>query len=225
MTTALPGWRRLAVKLVRHAAAGLSGASPWARAMQCELDYIDDDRAALRWALGCVIASYKLRLAARAQVDLGRFRRVFNERNRRHPLSGARPREVLRQAAVSAALMLVTGVVLLENAGGQTAPRRPPLDETTCDLPGPRGAATAAAPCCATERNDRALDRVFPDRAQREAIQSVRGSIAADSNDHPAQAPETSCADRSQQEHDPEQARPGRDPGWPPVFGKDMLQQ
>ena len=137
MTTALPGWRRLAVKLVRHAAAGLSGASPWARAMQCELDYIDDDRAALRWALGCVIASYKLRLAARAQVDLGRFRRVFNERNRRHPLSGARPREVLRQAAVSAALMLVTGVVLLENAGGQTAPPSPSapvLDETTCDM-------------------------------------------------------------------------------------------
>jgi hypothetical protein len=105
--------------------------------MRGELDYIDDDRAALRWALGCVIASYKLRLTARAEVGVGRFRQIFNERNRRHPLSGMRTREVLRQAAVSAALMLVTGVVLLENAGGQTAPPSPPapvLDETTCDM-------------------------------------------------------------------------------------------
>jgi hypothetical protein len=82
--------------------------------MRRELDYIENDRAALHWALGCVIASYKLRLAAR--------------------MSGARRRDILRQAAASAALMLVTGLVLLENAGGQTAPRSPVLDETACDM-------------------------------------------------------------------------------------------
>jgi hypothetical protein len=200
----VPGcWRRLAATLARHAAWVLPGA-PWADAMRRELDYIENDRAALGWALGCILASYRARLIRRP---------IFSTW------------VAWRSVSTSGVLMLVIALALLENAGGQTAPPRPPLDETTCDLPGPRGAATAAAPCCATERNDRALDRVFPDRAQREPIQSVRGSIAADSNDHSAQAPETSCADRSHQEHDPEQARAGRDPGWPPVFGKDMLQQ
>jgi hypothetical protein len=108
---ALPGWRRAAVKLARHAAAVLPGASPWARAMQHELDYIEDDRAALAWALGCVLASYKARLA------------------------GARTREVLRHAVASGALMLAIGLALLENGGGQAAPAPPPPvpDETACD--------------------------------------------------------------------------------------------
>jgi len=30
--------------------------------MRRELDYIDDDRAALRWAIGCVTASYRAQL-------------------------------------------------------------------------------------------------------------------------------------------------------------------
>jgi hypothetical protein len=32
--------------------------------MRRELDYIEDDRAALRWAIGCVMAGYAERLAA-----------------------------------------------------------------------------------------------------------------------------------------------------------------
>lgn len=109
---ALQGWRRLAEKLARHAALALPGAaSPWAKAMRRELDYIEDDRAALRWAFGCVLASYKARLAAHL---------------------GSRTRDVLRQAAASGAVMLVIGLVFLENAGGQTEPPRLVPDEPAC---------------------------------------------------------------------------------------------
>ncbi len=135
---ASPGWRRTAVKLSQHAAAVLPAASPWAQAMRREIDYIEDDRAALGWALGCVLASYKARVAARTAAGLGRLQRFSRERNP-IPLSGARRREILRHAAASAALMFVTGVALLENAGGQTAPRLPPppaaVEETACDTP------------------------------------------------------------------------------------------
>jgi hypothetical protein len=110
---ALRGWRRLAVKLARHAALALPGApSPWAEAMRRELDYIEDDRAALVWAFGCILASYKTRLAARP---------------------GSRTWEVLRQAAASGAVMLVIGLVFLENAGGQTEPPQPVGDKAACD--------------------------------------------------------------------------------------------
>jgi hypothetical protein len=142
------------VKLAHHAASVLPAASPWAKAMRRELDYIEDDRAALHWALGCVVASYKARLAARAEAGLCRLRRLSSERNwrhlialwrlssernRQHPisLSGWRTGEVLRHAAASGALMLVIGLALLENAGGQTAPPAsfPPfVNETACDI-------------------------------------------------------------------------------------------
>lgn len=63
----MPGrWRRIAVSLAGHASRVLprarSAQSPWAEAMRRELDYIEDDRAALRWAIGCVTASYMVRL-------------------------------------------------------------------------------------------------------------------------------------------------------------------
>src|SRR5712691_9242136 len=63
---AAPGrWRRMARKVSGHASWVLPGArSLWADAMRRELDYIEDDRAALRWAIGCVMASYAARLAA-----------------------------------------------------------------------------------------------------------------------------------------------------------------
>jgi pimeloyl-ACP methyl ester carboxylesterase len=111
-----PTWsRRCAVKLAQHASRALPGAyACWAEAMRRELDYIEDDRAALRWALGCFLASHKARLAA---------------------WSGFRPPAILRHAAASSALMLLIGLALLENAGGQTKPPRPMFNETTCDLP------------------------------------------------------------------------------------------
>jgi pimeloyl-ACP methyl ester carboxylesterase len=106
-------YRRLAVKLAQHASCLLSGAqSPWAAAMRRELEYIDDDSAALRWALGCVAASYRARLADGLRFDARAWRRV-----------------------ATSALMLLIGLTLLENAGGQTQPPRPRFDETVCDLP------------------------------------------------------------------------------------------
>ena len=147
-----PGrWRRWAVKLAQHASWVLPGAhSVWAEAMRRELDYIEDDRAALRWAVGCILASYKARLAAR---------------------SGFGTRTVWRQAATSGALMLLIGLALLENAGGQTEPPRPVLDETTCEPP-----------------------NVSPDISP--TLSSGTVSVSRDMN-HSAEAPDTSCPDRA----------------------------
>jgi hypothetical protein len=112
-------WRRLAVKLVQHAARVLPGArSPWAEAMRRELDYIGDDPAAVRWALGCIAASYRTRLAQWSSV-----------------------RPTWRQAATSGALMILIGLALQENAGGQT-----PSSRLACDEPGsPRISSTLDA--------------------------------------------------------------------------------
>jgi pimeloyl-ACP methyl ester carboxylesterase len=119
-----PGWwRRWAVKLAQHTSWVLPGAqSPWAEAMRCELDYIEDDAAALRWAVGCVLASYKARLA-------GPLPTLPHIRGRVGRGAG------WRYAATSGVLMLFIGFALLENAGGQTVPPRPVFSETTCDLP------------------------------------------------------------------------------------------
>jgi hypothetical protein len=147
-------WRRWAVKFAQHASWVLPGArSPWADAMRRELDYIEDDRAALRWAVGCVLASYKARLAGlpRMQARIGR---------------GA----VLRHAATSGAVMLLIGLALLENAGGQTEPPRPVVNETTCDRP-----------------------NILPDIDP--TLSSGTVSVPRDM-DHSAPKPDTSCADR-----------------------------
>ena len=106
-------WRRWAMRLAQHAAGVMPGArSPWAEAMRRELDYIEHDQAALRWALGCVLASYRLRLAE-------------------GPLWSVRC--TWRNVAASGALMLLIGLTLQVSAEGQTEPPRPGLDETTCD--------------------------------------------------------------------------------------------
>ena len=161
---ALPGWRRLAVKLARHAALTLPGAlSPWAKAMRHELDYIEDDRAALRWAFGCVLASYKARLVARP---------------------GSRTRDVLRQAAASGAVMLVIGLVFLENAGGQTEPPRPVSDKAACD----------------TRNTTADIDQTSPSGAAGVAREAGR----------PAQRPEASCADPPSAMRAPMTSEPSR---------------
>jgi hypothetical protein len=129
------GWRRWAVKLAQHASRVLPGArSPWAEAMRRELDYIEDDRAALRWALGCVLASYKARLAG----PLPRSSSLFLPRLRgkvRWGQGRIGRGAVVRHAATSGAAMLLIGLALLENAVGNTEPPRPVVSETTCDRP------------------------------------------------------------------------------------------
>jgi hypothetical protein len=104
-------WRRWATALARHAASTMPGArSPWADAMRRELEYIADDRAALRWAFGCVLASYRARLTCRPRWNVG-----------------------VRQVAVGGTLVLLVGVAIQDRAGGQTVPR-PVVDERACDL-------------------------------------------------------------------------------------------
>lgn len=107
--------RRLAMKLVQHASWILPGAGPWADAMRHELDYIADDRAALRWAFGGVLASYRARLA---QL------RCFSE------LAS------LRYIGTIGVLLIVIGFALDGRASGQTEPVQPVFDETACNLPG-----------------------------------------------------------------------------------------
>jgi hypothetical protein len=82
--------------------------------MRHELDYITDDKAALRWAFGCMLASYKSRFTHRPRLS---------------------PRVTWRHVATSGALMLLIGLALQEHAASQTEPPRPGFDETTCDLP------------------------------------------------------------------------------------------
>lgn len=125
-------WRRWAVALVRHAASIMPDAqTPWADAMRRELDYIGDDPAALRWALGCVAASYRIRLTRRPRRSAG---------------------FALRQVAAGGALMLLIGVVLQDRAGGQTVPPQPLVDEHACD---PADAPTAVRSYGSTARRDR----------------------------------------------------------------------
>jgi hypothetical protein len=52
--------RRIAVSLAQHAAHMLpKERSEWGRAMTTEVAYIENDVAAIRWSLGCALASYR----------------------------------------------------------------------------------------------------------------------------------------------------------------------
>jgi hypothetical protein len=107
--------RRLAAALARHATWMLPSApSSWAQAMRHELHYITDDKAALRWAFGCMLASYKARFMHRPRLS---------------------PRIAWRHIATSGALMLLIGLALQEHAASQTEPPQPAFDETPCGLP------------------------------------------------------------------------------------------
>lgn len=57
--------RRFALRLVRHAVFMLPRRfASWGRAMQHEMEYIQPDREALRWAVGCVSTGYLQRIAS-----------------------------------------------------------------------------------------------------------------------------------------------------------------
>ena len=59
MSERLSVLRRIALTLVRHAFRALPPArSEWGQAMSRELDHIESDWRALRWSVGCVVASY-----------------------------------------------------------------------------------------------------------------------------------------------------------------------
>jgi len=85
------------------------------RRLRHELDYIDGDAAALRWAMGGLLASYRARLAQWRCLSA---------------------RASFRYVATSGALLLMIGFALAGHASGQPGPLRPHFDETACDLPG-----------------------------------------------------------------------------------------
>jgi hypothetical protein len=63
MSARTPILRRIALGLARHAAViPPSTRSSWAEAIRREVEHIEDDRAALGWAIGSVLASYAERI-------------------------------------------------------------------------------------------------------------------------------------------------------------------
>src|SRR4030081_2657899 len=116
MTSSLGCLRRLAAKAVQHASWVLPAEyAQWADAMRTELHHIADDRAALRWAVGCIVASYTTRLT----VPLRMRTRLF-----------------INPIGASFMLMLVLGLALEGHARGQTDAFTPAFEETKCELPG-----------------------------------------------------------------------------------------
>jgi hypothetical protein len=105
-------WRRIAVKIVGHASRVLHGArSGWADAMRSEIDYIADDRAALRWAIGCVTASYLTRLSTLPRL-------------RWQTSSGL---------VVAGSALFLVAMALQGHASDDASP--PASEKTICDLP------------------------------------------------------------------------------------------
>ena len=67
-----PAIRSFAARVLGYAEWLLpQGKAEWARAMRSELQHIDGDHEALKWALGCLLASIKMRSSA---MVLGNFR-------------------------------------------------------------------------------------------------------------------------------------------------------
>jgi hypothetical protein len=98
--------------MVGHASWVLPGArSGWADAMRSELDYIENDRAALRWATGCVTASYSARLAALPRL---RWR-------------------VATGPVVAGSMLLLVAMALQGHANEEASSAA--VDETSCDRP------------------------------------------------------------------------------------------
>ena len=106
--------RRLAVMLAEHASKVMPCArSPWTEAMRRELDYIEDERAVLYWAIGCVTASY----AAQFVAVLRLCGRILS----RPILAGG---------------MLLSIALALAHANDLAKAPVPAVEKATCDLPG-----------------------------------------------------------------------------------------
>ncbi len=70
--------RRIALALMEHAAHVLPSArSKWAEAMRHEIHHIENDREALTWAAGCVLASYVERSRGMSIMNSGWVRAIL----------------------------------------------------------------------------------------------------------------------------------------------------
>jgi hypothetical protein len=70
---------RLAIRLVRHAGKVLPpNREHWADAMAAELAHIPENAAALKWAVGCVVAGYSERIKAMTNLRPGISRWVLS---------------------------------------------------------------------------------------------------------------------------------------------------
>lgn len=69
MTTRASALRKFARRRLRHAISVFpESRSEWAKGMENELEYVEDDFKALRWAAGCALASY---IEGRLGMDQG----------------------------------------------------------------------------------------------------------------------------------------------------------
>jgi len=108
-------WRRLAVKLVEHAVYVMPPAkAAWAAAMMRETEHIEGSVDVLLWAFGCLVASYRSRLAKA---------RCFG--------SGA----IFGRCAACTMVVCFVCLGALNSAIGQTGTVRPVFQQTACDLP------------------------------------------------------------------------------------------
>jgi hypothetical protein len=103
--------RRVASALIAHAANVLPPLRfPWGEAMKHELDHIEDDVEAVRWAAGCVIASYLERGGRKMNQSFGTIVR--------------KPSAFLPLAMSLTALALLGGAYLFALATGQAGLER-----------------------------------------------------------------------------------------------------
>lgn len=107
--------RRLATAFMQHAADVIpESRADWAHAMRNELEHIEGDFAALRWAMGCVMASYVEKGGAKMDLQISSFRMMVKK-----------PSAFVPMAMSLTALGLVAAAYAL----GQT--RQPQPDEGT----------------------------------------------------------------------------------------------
>jgi hypothetical protein len=100
--------RSAALALIRHARKVIPrNRSDWAEAMENEFDYIENDLSVLRWAAGCVIASYIQRGVEKMDQHMFSFSAVVKK-----------PSAFLPLAMSFAALALLGGVYVVGLATG-----------------------------------------------------------------------------------------------------------
>ncbi len=113
-------FHRLAARLVRHASRTMPHTrSIWADAMRSEFEHIKDQRGALAWAAGCILASYKCQLTPEVAQLVNAL-------------------QTLTRIVSCGLVGLLGGNALQDQAFGQTLPAAipaPSFSDAACALP------------------------------------------------------------------------------------------